>query len=164
MAVNTTEIGTVYNVLEGKMLGTLENLFNAYEIDATQKATVIAQGLTTILNLSVQSVQQQPLTDAQVSASSAQSSAITAQSTADTALKAKQGELIDKQKDTEVEKKLLTTRQKTGYDDQLRIKEAEMLANIAGMMGAGGATFSSADSGGVTFLSTMYSKIDAITP
>ena len=164
MAVNTTEIGTVYDALEGKMLDTLENLFNAYEIDATQKATVIAQGLTTILNLSVQSVQQQPLTDAQVSASSAQASAVTAQSNADTALKTKQGSMIDAQILTEGAKKLQTERQTTAYNDQLRIKEAELLTNVVGMMGAGGATFSTADAGGKTVLTEMYNKLDLITP
>ena len=157
MVVDTVAIGTVYDALAGKMIDTLETLFNSHEVDATQKATVIAQGLTTILNLSVNSVQQQPLTDAQAAA-------VTAQSAADTSIKLAQKGLIDNQSLTEVEKKDLTMRQVEAYDDQLRIKEAELLTNVVGMMGAGGATFSTADDGETSILTTMYNKLNAITP
>ena len=196
MAVNTTEIGSVYDMLMGKAIKTLVQQYDANRLDNATFGQVMSNAIIAVIQNTVMAVQNQPkidaeisatsaqasatsaqstadtalkakqglLIDAQASATSAQASATSAQSTADTALKAKQGLLIDAQANTEVEKKLLTTRQKTAYDDNIRVKEAEMLANIAGMMGAGGATFSTADSGSVSFLSTMYSKIDAITP
>ena len=163
MAVNTSEILSVYDALMNKTKFTLSELFDTHSIKSEDKAKVISMAITQVIQTSAQLVQSQPLQDAQVAQAQAQTSAISAQSTADTTIKTKQGALIDAQKDVEVEKKALTTRQKTAYDDNLRVKEAEMLANIAGMMGAGGATFSTADSGSTTFLSTMYSKIDAIT-
>lgn len=162
--VNTSEILSVYDALMNKTKFTLNELFEDSTLKGEDKAKIISMAITQVIQTSAQLVQSQPLQDAQVSQATAQTSAISAQSTADTLIKTKQGALIDAQKDVEVEKKSLTTRQKTAYDDNLRVKEAEMLANIAGMMGAGGATFSSADSGGTTFLSTMYTKIDAITP
>ncbi len=138
MAIETADIETLYDTLEDKAKTTLENLFDAYTLTAEGKASVIAQTITMILQLSVQTVMDKPIKDAQAS-------------------------LIAQQEATEVEKEALTKRQEESYDDNLRIKEAEMLANIAGMMGAGGATFSTADNGATGFLSTMYSKIDAIT-
>ena len=151
MAVNTTEIGTVYDALEGKMLGTLDTLLNSYEIDATQKATVIAQGLTTILNLSVQSVQNQPKIDADIDVQDAQTALVTAQktevetllsekeaqiiaqtnsiiaqSTADTALKGKQADILVQQKLSEAER----TAQITQAVSEATAKQAYNVANV----------------------------------
>ena len=61
-----------------------------------------------------------------------------ADNVANSALKGAQKILIDKQQDTEVAKKLLTERQTTGYNDQTRVKRAEILNNTIGMFGAGG--------------------------
>ena len=139
MAVDTAAIGTLYTALETNMIGTLDAFFDNYDIDATQKATVMAQGLTTILSLSVQTVMNEPI-------------------------QTEQKKMITEQILTEKEKTKQVTRQTTAYDDQLRIKEAELLTNVVGMMGAGGATFSTADAGGKTVLTEMYNKLDAITP
>ena len=121
--------------------------------------------ITQVIQTSAQLVQSQPLQDAQVAQAhaqvaqaQAQTSAISAQSTADTTIKTKQGALIDAQKDVEVEKKALTTRQKTAYDDNLRIKEGELLSNVVGMFGAGGTTIPAG------LDTTMLNAINAITP
>ena len=164
MAVNITEIGSVYDTLMGKVTNTLVQQYDANRLDNATFGQVMSNAIIAVIQNSVIAVQNQPKIDAEISATSAQASAVTAQSTADTALKTKQGLLIDAQINTEVEKKLLTTRQKTAYDDNLRVKEAEMLTNVVGMMGAGGATFSTADAGGKTVLTEMYNKLDAITP
>ena len=49
-------------------------------------------------------------------------------------------------------------RQTTYYDDQLRIKEGELLSNVVGMYGAGGTTLPSG------FETAMLNAINAITP
>lgn len=61
-----------------------------------------------------------------------------ADSTANLALKSAQEMLIEKQRLTEIAKEALTQRQTTGYDDQRRVKKAEVLNNSVGMYGAGG--------------------------
>lgn len=58
--------------------------------------------------------------------------------TSDMALKAAQIRLITKQKLTEAEKALLTTRQTAWYNDQKMIKRAEIVGQAVGMYGAGG--------------------------
>ena len=63
-----------------------------------------------------------------------------ADSTANLALKGAQKVLIEKQQLTEVAKGTLTNRQAAGYDDQRRVKKAEVLNNSVGMFGAGGTT------------------------
>lgn len=133
MAVDTAEIKTVYEALSENMLDTLDTLFEAHSISAEGKASIIAQSITTLLQVSAQLV-------------------------ADEAIKTKQSELIDAQIDTEVEKKALTTRQKEAYNDNLRIKEGELLSNVVGMYGAGGTTLPSG------LETTMLNAINAITP
>ena len=63
-----------------------------------------------------------------------------ADSTANLALKGAQKILIEKQQATEIAKETLTERQTNGYDDQRRVKKAEILNNAVGMFGAGGTT------------------------
>ena len=58
--------------------------------------------------------------------------------TSDMSLKSSQIALIGKQKLTEAEKALLTTRQTAWYSDQKMIKRAEIMGQVVGMYGAGG--------------------------
>ena len=69
-----------------------------------------------------------------------------------------QKEYIVVQKETEAEKKALTARQKTAYDDNLRVKEAEQLAGMVQMRLVSGGTPDS------IMVSKAYTAIDAITP
>ena len=61
-----------------------------------------------------------------------------ADSTANLALKGAQKVLIELQQVTEDAKAALTDRQTLGYNDQARVKRAEILNNTVGMFGAGG--------------------------
>ena len=177
MLVNITEIGTVYDALETKIVGTLTTEYDAGRLKGKEYAEVMTAAISALISSSVTSVLEQPVKDAQVldmkvkdfvalaesekerELKDAQillaQSQVTyenakieslgihdaidqADSTANLALKGSQKILIDKQRDTEVEKKLLTTRQTAGYDDQRRVKKAEVLNNTIGMFGAGG--------------------------
>ncbi len=105
------------------------------------------------------------LKDEEIASSKAKTGIAYTQNLADSVVKSSQASLIKKQELTEVQKTVLTTRQATAYDDNLRIEEGKQLTNVVGMMGAGGTAFSSATDGtGNDVLSTMYTAIDKITP
>lgn len=115
MAVNTEEIGNVYNVLEGKVTGTLDTLLGRYSITEATKGQVISNSIVALIQISASTAVDSPVKEAQTA-------------------------LIDAQTATEIEKKALTIRQREAYDDNLRIKGAEFLSNVVGMFGAGGTT------------------------
>ncbi len=115
MAVNTEEIGNVYNALEGKVTGTLDTLLGKYSITEATKGQVISNSIVALIQISASTAVDSPVKEAQTA-------------------------LINAQTETEVEKKALTIRQREAYDDNLRIKEAEFLSNVVGMFGAGGTT------------------------
>ena len=179
MAVDITQIGTVYDALETKIVGTLTTEYDAGRLKGKEYAEVMTAAISALISSSVTSVLEQPvkdaqvldmkvkdfvalaesekereLKDAQVSLAKSQvtyeNAKITslgihdaideADSTANLALKGAQKVLIEKQQLTEVAKETLTKRQVAGYDDQRRVKKAEVLNNSVGMFGAGGTT------------------------
>ena len=179
MAVNIVEIGTVYDALEAKIVGTLTTEYDAGRLKGKEYSEVMTAAISALISSSVMSVLEQPLKDAQVLDMKVKDFVMLAESekerelkdaqvllaqsqvtyenakiaslgihdaldqapnTADIALKGSQKMLIDKQQLTEASKKALTDRQATGYDDQRRVKKAEILNNSVGMFGAGGTT------------------------
>ena len=179
MAVDITQIGTVYNALETKIVGTLTTEYDAGRLKGKEYAEVMTAAISALISSSVTSVLEQPVKDAQVldmkvkdfvalaesekerelkdahvslakSQVTYENAKITslgvhdaidqADSTANLSLKVAQEMLIEKQRLTEVAKEALTQRQTTGYDDQRRVKKAEVLNNSVGMFGAGGTT------------------------
>lgn len=115
MAVNTEEIGNVYNALEGKVTGTLDTLLGRYSITEATKGQVISNSIVALIQISASTAVDSPVKEAQTA-------------------------LIEAQTETEIQKKALTIRQREAYDDNLRIKGAEFLSNVVGMFGAGGTT------------------------
>ena len=204
MAVNIAEIGTVYDALETKIVGTLTTEYDAGRLKGKEYSEVMTAAISALISSSVSSVLEQPVKAAQVNLIEEQITASTAETAvkeamktaqvldmkvkdfvmlaesekerelkdaqvllaqsqvtyenakieslgihdaidqatnkADIALKGSQKILIDKQQLTEASKKELTDRQSTGYDDQRRVKKAEILNNSVGMFGAGGTT------------------------
>ena len=65
MAVDTTEIDSVYNVLLGKITTTLKTEYDANRIDSDTYANMLMTMMQNALTLSVQSVQQQVTLEAQ---------------------------------------------------------------------------------------------------
>ena len=177
MAVDITQIGTVYDALETKIVGTLTTEYDAGRLKGKEYAEVMTAAISALISSSVTSVLEQPVKEAQVldmkvkdfvalaesekerelkdaqillaqSQVTYENAKITslgihdaidqADSTANLALKGAQKVLIEKQQLTEVAKESLTKRQTAGYDDQRRVKKAEVLNNSVGMFGAGG--------------------------
>ena len=179
MAVDIAEIAVVYEALMGNASNTLTEQFDAGYIKGPDYATVLAQVMTSAMQLATSATLDKPLKDAQVldmkvkdfvmlaesekdrQLKDAQillaNSQVTyenakieslgihdaidqADSTANLALKGAQKILIEKQQTTEDSKAALTDRQILGYNDQTRVKRAEILGNTIGMFGAGGTT------------------------
>jgi len=63
MAVDVAQIGTVYDVLIGKAKETLLEEYNSNRLKNEGYTTVLSHAIEKALDLSVSSVQQQPLTD-----------------------------------------------------------------------------------------------------
>lgn len=177
MAVNIAEIGTVYDALETKIVGTLTTEYDAGRLKGKEYSEVMTAAISALISSSVMSVLEQPIKDAQVldmkvkdfvalaesekerqlkdaqialasSQVTYENAKITslgihdaideADSTANIALKGVQKTLIELQQVTEDAKASLTDRQTLGYNDQARVKRAEILNNTVGMFGAGG--------------------------
>ena len=177
MAVDITQIGTVYDALETKIVGTLTTEYDAGRLKGKEYAEVMTAAISALISSSVTSVLEQPVKDAQVldmkvkdfvalaesekerelkdaqillaqSQVTYENAKITslgvhdaidqADSTANLALKGAQKTLIELQQVTEDAKASLTERQTLGYNDQARVKRAEILNNTVGMFGAGG--------------------------
>lgn len=105
MAVDTEQIGIVYDALEAKVEGTLDKYFNKFSITEPQKAQVLSNAIITLIQISVQTVVDAPI-------------------------KEEQKLVIFEQRINEVKKQELTMRQTIFYDDQLKMEEAKGLAQI----------------------------------
>ena len=137
MAVNTSDITSVYGALSTLATDTLTTFVNTFAMTETTKGQVIAQTMTTLIQTSVQAALDQPLKEAQIAEANAQAGVLNSKKTIDEAQSAKDLEvkeaqrvLIVKQQTTEDKRAILTDRQTTFYNDQLRIKESESLASI----------------------------------
>ena len=177
MAVDITQIGTVYDALEAKIVGTLTTESDAGRLKGKEYSEVMTAAISALINSSMMSVLEQPLKDAQVLDMKVKDFVMLAESekerqlkdaqiklansqiamedgkikslalhdrldSADNAmnleLKQAQKDLILLQQTTEDSKAALTDRQILGYNDQTRVKRAEILGNTIGMFGAGG--------------------------
>ena len=202
MAVDIAQIGTVYDALETKIVGTLTTEYDAGRLKGKEYSEVMTAAISALISSSVTSVLEQPVKDAQVNLVEEQIAAsqadtavkedmknaqildlkvkdfvmlaesekerelkdaqmllvnsqidmedskiasLTLHDTLDQAdhainveLKAAQKSLIQTQEVTEDAKATLTERQTLGYNDQARVKRAEILNNTVGMFGAGG--------------------------
>ena len=150
MPVDTSEIKNVATELLNIVTGVLTVEYNANRLRGDQYANVISNAITSIVQSSSSIVQDYLLKEAQKDLIISQKNLVDSektikenQSSKDIALKEAQKVLIEKQQLTEEKKSLLTVRQTTAYDDNLRIKEGELLSNVMGMFGAGGTTLPS---------------------
>ena len=66
MAVDITQIGSVYDSLEAKIKATLDEQWNNGRLTGSDYAQVLSSTLNTAMNLAVQAVQKQPESDANV--------------------------------------------------------------------------------------------------
>lgn len=90
MAVDITEIGSVYDALEGKAVGTMQKLFDMNTVRSQDKANIISNAINNLIQTSAQLVQRQPMLDQQLEeAQQGQASRV--------ANLAKQGVILDKQ-------------------------------------------------------------------
>ena len=133
VTIDVKAIGDLYDELMKKTEATVNAYIVKNSIRAPEAAQIIAATIGNVLSVSAKIVQDAPI-------------------------QAMQRKLIEKQADTEEKKALLTVRQTTAYDDNLRIKEGELLSNIMGMFGAGGTTLPS------NLETTTFDAINKITP
>ena len=133
MAVNVTEISTVYDSLEAKIKATLDDQWDKGRLTGSDYAQVLSSTLATAMNLAVGSVQKQPMLDEQFSLATdthAYKVALS-QNQADKVLADKQ--YVDEQK-TQLTNSVI-------YNN--KIKALNSLANTYGVFGSGGLTMSS---------------------
>jgi len=104
MAVNITEIGTVYNALETKVNNTLTTMFESYNITAEGKAQVLSNAIATMLQLSVSSTQQQETITKDIDIKERQMDIAEANSVKDLLFKDSQKLILDQQKLTEIQR------------------------------------------------------------
>lgn len=133
VTINVKAIGDLYDALIDKAQVTVDAYIKKNSIRAPEAAQIIAATIGNVLSVSAKIVQDAPI-------------------------QAMQRRLIEKQADTEDKRALLTVRQTTAYDDNLRIKEGELLSNIMGMFGAGGTTLPA------NLETTTFNAINKITP
>lgn len=115
VTIDVKAIGDLYDVLMKKAETTVNAYIIKNSIRAPEAAQIIAATIGNVLSVSAKIVQDAPI-------------------------QAMQRRLIEKQAESEVKKALLTVRQTQAYNDNLRIKEGELLSNVMGMFGAGGTT------------------------
>lgn len=118
VTIDVDAIGQLYEALMKKAETTVNAYILKNSIRAPEAAQIIAATIGNVLSVSAKIVQDAPI-------------------------QAMQRLLIEKQAESEEKKALLTVRQTTAYDDNLRIKEGELLSNVMGMFGAGGTTLPS---------------------
>ena len=66
MAVDITQIGTVYDALETKIVGTLTTEYDAGRLKGKEYSEVMTAAINALITSAVASVQEQPIKDAQV--------------------------------------------------------------------------------------------------
>lgn len=81
MAVNTTEIATVFSSMMTAVETELDALYTADKVDAEIYAKVIASMMQSTLQLAATTVQQQPVVDSQVAKTAADTSFVGTQET-----------------------------------------------------------------------------------
>jgi len=200
MAVNTIEINSVYEALITLASATISEQFESGRLVGKDYATVLNSTITTAMQLAINSVQEQPIKDAQVldmkvkdfvalaanekdiemkaqqilllgaqkaleeqkkSSMVIADTIAGANSTADISLKGAQKLFIDAQTTTEANKDDLIAAQTTYYDEQVKIKKAEVIGQTVGMITAGTGNYDALSGvGGLT--EKLNTAIDAI--
>jgi len=105
MAVNTTEINSVYEALITLASTTINEQFEAGRLVGTDYATVLNSTITTAMQLAINSVQEQPIKDAQVLDMKVKDFVALAANEKDIEMKAQQILLLGAQKALEEQKK-----------------------------------------------------------
>lgn len=118
VTIDVKAIGDLYESLMAKAQNTVNNYVSKNSLTNMQAVQIMSNVIGNVLSVSAKIVQDAPIQAAQYA-------------------------LISKQVQTEEEKAALTVRQREAYDDNLRIKEGELLSNVMGMFGAGGTTLPS---------------------
>ena len=133
VTIDTEAISSLYNILLGKGQASVNAMIEKNSIKGADAANIISSMIGKVIDTSVNTVQNAPILVAQRA-------------------------MIFAQLETENAKKALTDRQTDAYNDNLRIKEAEILGNTVGMAKAGGTLVSS------DMETTFLDKVDLITP
>ncbi len=133
MAVDITQIGSVYDSLEAKIKATLDEQWNNGRLTGSDYAMALSQTLNNAMSLAVRTVQSQPMLDEQLQlAQDTHASKVAlSQNQADKVLADKQ--YVDEQK-TQLTNSVI-------YNN--KIKALNSLANTYGVFGSGGLTMSS---------------------
>lgn len=118
VTIDVKAIGDLYDALMAKAQGTVDAYVAKHSLRTIEAVQLVGATIGNVLSVSAKIVQDAPI-------------------------QAMQRLLIQRQAETEVKKALLTERQTTAYNDNLRIKEGELLSNVMGMFGAGGTTLPS---------------------
>lgn len=139
MAVDTTQLTSIYNTLSADVKATLDEQWDSRRLRGADYANVVAQTITALIQTSAQLLQDDDVKKAQAS-------------------------LIAKQELTEIEKAKLTIRQTAMYDDNLRVEEAKALKDVTGMYGVGGTALPTDTTTGVSLSQVMIDAINRITP
>ena len=129
MAVDITQIGSVYDSLEAKIKATLDEQWNNGRLTGSDYAQVLSSTITQAMQLAVQSVQTQPEIDAKVAKVDSDKLIAETQSANDTAIKSAQKDLYN--------------RQTQGFDDNLKQKLMEIQLNAWSLMFSSGMLTSS---------------------
>ena len=124
MAVNVIEIGTVYDALEAKVVGTLVEQYDAGRLKGKEYAEVMTASMTALISAAVSSVQQQPLVDGQVLDMKVKDYALLANTQKDIELKDIQQQLATAQ--VQVEQAKIVS---MGIEDAVR--QAQSTADLA---------------------------------
>ena len=154
MSVDITQIGSVYNSLETKIKTTLDEQWNSGRLTGSDYAQVLSNTLVQAMQLSVQSVQNQPSIDARIALTNVQKdNAIKQGLQLAEQLKLAQDthvskvELSQNQANKVLSDKELVNAQKNGITQQVidnrKIKVLSSLSETYGTFGAGGLTMSS---------------------
>lgn len=118
---------TIYDKLLPKIIKTLNNEYTNGRITGKEYSSALTQQIVMLMQIS----SQYPLTNAQVKLVNAQE-----KETLD--LIESKKNYLNKQVESEDKKALLYKRQAEAYDDNLRVKKAEIKGNTIGMVNAGG--------------------------
>ncbi len=159
MAINTSEIGNIYDTLMDKAKTTIDTYVNDLSLSQSDRANVLSNVITTAMQVSASSVIEQSLTDAQIAKLNAETSFVgkqeleviaetTRKDNESTAkinfmneqknseiMRNKVGGLIDTQISVAAADALLKGRQKTAFDDQKKIEKAKFYSQYASMFG-----------------------------
>ena len=144
MAVNIVEIGTVYDALETKIVGTLTTEYDAGRLKGKEYSEVMTAAISALISSSVTSVLEQPVKDAQVNLIEEQIAASISETAVKEAMKDAQVNLIEEQilastadtirNDAESIKKIaLMTEQITASQADTNVKEAMKNAQVLDM-------------------------------